>query len=136
VGGFAEALTAAPAAGVSFIVARRDAAVLREALICRSNRSRYPGVSDGDGEEGFDATLHVYADADEVAVHSRLGGRGQASILPAHHAPLWKALGRLGQKKRRRVVPAVGASVSLWRPPLVSVERRPLGVYAVLEGRA
>jgi hypothetical protein len=26
--------------------------------------------------------------------------------------------------------------VSLWRPPLVKVERRPLGVYAALEGRA
>lgn len=86
-------------------------------------------------KEGFGDTLHVYADADEVAVHPRLRGRGQMSILPEHHAPLWKALGQLGQKKRPGRVAAAGAGVSLWRPPLVSVERRPLGVYAALEGR-
>jgi transposase len=114
--------------------------VLREALIAyASNRYSVPSGLVGRTvtvKEGFDATLHVYADADEVAVHPRLRGRGEVSILPEHHAPLWKALGRLGQKKRRSAAPSVGASVSLWRPPLVSVERRPLGVYAALEGRA
>jgi hypothetical protein len=114
--------------------------VLREALIAyASNRYSVPSELVGRTvtvKEGFDGRLHVYADADEVAVHPRLGGRGQVSILPGHHAPLWKALGRLGQKQRRSVAPAAGASVSLWRPPLVSVERRPLGVYAAFEGRA
>lgn len=114
--------------------------VLREALIAyESNRYSVPSGLVGRTvtvKEGFDETLHVYADADEVAVHPRLRGRGQVSILPEHHAPLWKALGQLGQKKRPGRVAAAGAGVSLWRPPLVSVERRPLGAYAALEGRA
>lgn len=113
--------------------------VLREAVIAyEANRYSVPSELVGRTvtvKEGFDETLHVYADADEVAVHPRLRGRGQASILPEHHAPLWKALGQLGQKKRARAA-VTSAGVSLWRPPLVSVERRPLDVYAALEGRA
>jgi GNAT superfamily N-acetyltransferase len=114
--------------------------VLREALIAyAANRYSVPSALVGRTvtvKEGFDDKLYVYADADEVAVHPRLRGRGQASILPEHHAALWKALGQLGQKKRRARVASASAGVSLWRPPLVSVERRPLGVYAALEGRA
>lgn len=112
--------------------------VLREALIAyEGNRYSVPAAYVGRTltvKEDFDGTLRVYADAEEVAVHQRLRGRGQVSILPEHHAPLWKALERLGQKRRRAAVAPVSPSVSLWRPPLVSVERRPLGVYAELEG--
>lgn len=130
-----------PLPGVGFdcrsIETRR---VLREALIAyEANRYSVPSELVGRTvtvKEGFDETLHVYADADEVAVHPRLLGRGQIRVLPEHHAPLWKALGRLGRKQRPARVAAAGAGVSLWRPPLVSVERRPLGVYAALEGRA
>jgi hypothetical protein len=70
-----------------------------------------------------------------VAVHTRLLGRGQASIVHEHHAALWKDLARLGEARQRRPVVAADPSVSLWQPPVVSVERRPLDVYAELEGR-
>jgi hypothetical protein len=86
-------------------------------------------------KEDFDGTLHLFADSEEVAVHSRLRGRGQFSIVKEHHAPLWKALGGLGEKKRRPVR-AANARVSLWQVPLVNVEHRSLGVYAELEGRS
>jgi transposase len=130
-----------PLPGVAFdcrsVETRR---VLREAVIAyASNRYSVPSLLVGRTmtvKEDFDGTLHVYADADEVAVHPRLRGRGQVSILPEHHAPLWKALGQLGPKRRRAATPTACADVSLWRPPIVSVERRPLGVYAALEGRA
>jgi hypothetical protein len=113
--------------------------VLREAVIAyESNRYSVPARFVGQPvtvKEDFDSTLHVYADADEIAVHPRLPGRGQASIVKEHHAPLWKAVMRLAEQKRRRKLEAASPSVSLWQPPLVSVERRPLGVYAELEGR-
>jgi len=114
--------------------------VLREALIAyAANRYSVPSAYVGRTvtvKEGFDGTLHVYADADEVALHPRLRGRGQVSILPEHHAALWKKLGQLGQTRRRNAAPPASPSVSLWRPPLVSVERRTLEVYAAFEGRA
>lgn len=114
--------------------------VLREALIAYGgNRYSVPDTHVGETvtvKEGFDGMLHIYADADELAVHTRLPGRGQVSIQPDHHRRLWKALEGLGEKRRRPVTARAGASVSLWHPPLVSVERRPLGVYAELEGRA
>jgi transposase len=114
--------------------------VLREALIAyAANRYSVPCELVGRTvtvKEGFDERLYFYADADEVAVHPRLRGRGQVSILPEHHARLWKALAGLAPKRRRTAAPPASASVSLWRPPLVSVERRPLEVYAMLEGRA
>lgn len=113
--------------------------VLREAVIAHAgNRYSVPSQLVGRTvtvKEGFDGMLCVYADADEVAVHPRLSGRGQASILPQHHAALWKALRQLGPKPRRAAAPTARADVSLWRPPIVSVERRPLVTYAVLEGR-
>lgn len=114
--------------------------VLREALVAyEGNRYSVPAEHVGRTvtvKEDFDGTLHVYADSEEVAVHARLLGRGQVSIVPEHHAPLWKALQRRGEKRRRAAVASANPSLSLWRPPLVSVERRPLGVYAELEGRA
>jgi transposase len=130
-----------PLPGVAFdcrsVETRR---VLREALIAyASNRYSVPSRLVGRTvtvKEGFDDRLYVYADADEVAVHPRLHGRGQVQVLPEHHAPLWKALSRLGQKRWRAPAATASAGVSLWRPPLVSVERRALGVYAALEGRA
>jgi len=113
--------------------------VLREALVAyEGNRYSVPASQVGRTvtvKEDFDGTLRVYADAEEVAVHTRLCGRGQFSIVPEHHAPLWKAVQRLGERRRRATVVPASPSVSLWRPPLVSVERRPLGVYAELEGR-
>jgi hypothetical protein len=114
--------------------------VLREALIAYGgNRYSVPDTHVGETvtvKEGFEGTVHIYADADELAVHSKLSGRGQCSIKPEHHARLWKAAAELGPRRRRQVVPAASTDVSLWHPPLVSVERRPLGVYAELEGRA
>jgi transposase len=114
--------------------------VLREALVAyEGNRYSVPDTQVGRTvtvKEGFEGTLHVYADADEIAVHPKLRGRGQCSIQPEHHARLWKAVQGLGGKHRRKAPAAAGTDVSLWRPPLVSVERRPLGVYAELEGRA
>lgn len=112
---------------------------LRDSLIAYAgNRYSVPARFVGQQvtvKEDFDGTLHVYADADEIAVHARLSGRGRQSIVPEHHAPLWKALARLGEKKRR--TPAtVAPNVSLWQPPLVGVERRSLNVYAELEGRS
>lgn len=113
--------------------------VLREALIAYGgNRYSVPDTLVGRTvtvKEGFEGTLHIYADADEVAVHPKLRGHGQRSIDPEHHARLWKAVQGLGEKRRLKASPAA-TSVSLWHPPLVSVERRPLGVYAALEGRA
>ena len=114
--------------------------VLREALIAyEGNRYSVPDTHVGATvtvKEGFEGTVHIYADADELAVHAKLSGRGQCSIQPEHHTRLWKAVERLGEKRRRQPVAAAGTEVSLWRPPLVSVERRPLGVYAELEGRS
>lgn len=114
--------------------------VLREALIAYGgNRYSVPDTHVGRTvtvKEGFEGTVHIYADADELAVHGKLSGRGQCSIQPQHHAGLWKAVERLGERRRREVAAAAGTEVSLWRPPLVSVERRPLDVYAELEGRA
>lgn len=112
---------------------------LRDALIAYAgNRYSVPARFVGQQvtvKEDFDGTLHVYADADEIATHPKLSGRGQQSIVPEHHAPLWKALARLGEKKRRRLA-TVATSVSLWHPPLVGVEHRSLNVYAELEGRS
>ena len=114
--------------------------MLREALIAYGgNRYSVPDTHVGRTvtvKEGFEGTVHIYADADELAVHGKLSGRGQCSIQPEHHARLWKAVERLGERRRREVAAAAGTEVSLWRPPLVSVERRPLDVYAELEGRA
>lgn len=114
--------------------------VLREALIAyEGNRYSVPAEHVGRTvtvKEDFDGTLHMYADTEEVAAHTRLRGRGQVSIVPEHHAPLWKAVQKLGAKSRRAAVVPASPSVSLWRPPLVSVERRALAVYAELEGRA
>ena len=65
-------------------------------------------------KEDFDGTLHVYADADEIAVHARLSGRGRQSIVPEHHG---KALARLGERKRRApatVAPNVSLCSRLW----------------------
>lgn len=113
--------------------------VLREAVIAYGgNRYSVPDTLVGRTvtvKEGFEGTLHIYADADEAAVHPKLRGHGQRSIQPEHHARLWKSVQGLGEKHRRKV-PPVATSISLWHPPLVSVERRPLGVYAALEGRA
>lgn len=113
--------------------------VLREALIAyRGNRYSVPSFFVGRTvtvKPGFDDTLRMYADTEEVAVHPRLHGRGQVSVIPEHHAPLWKALRGRGGKRRKAVVVSASPNVSLWRPPLVSVERRPLDVYAGLEGR-
>jgi hypothetical protein len=113
--------------------------VLREALIAyESNRYSVPDHFVGRQvtvKEDFAGTLHVYADADEIAVHALLTGRGQVSIVKEHHARLWKSVGQLRERQRRRKLAAASPSVSLWQPPLVSVERRPLGVYAELEGR-
>jgi transposase len=114
--------------------------VLREALVAYGgNRYSVPDTHVGRTvtvKEGFEGTLHVYADADELAVHTKLSGRGQCSIQPGHHRRLWKVTAELGPRRRREEAPAAGTDVSLWHPPLVPVERRPLGVYAELEGRA
>jgi transposase len=115
--------------------------VLREAMVAwEGNRYSVPARLVGEMvtvKEDFDRTLRVYAGADEVAAHPRLAGRGQRSVVPEHHAPLWKALSQLGQRRRAAATPpATTAAVSLWRPPTISVERRPLKVYAALaEGR-
>ena len=113
--------------------------VLREAVVAyEGNRYSVPARLIGQQvtvKEDFDGTLHLYADAERVAAHTRLLGRGQASIVHEHHAPLWKDLARLGEARQRRPVVAADPSVSLWQPPVVSVERRPLDVYAELEGR-
>jgi transposase len=117
--------------------------VLREALVAYEG-SRYSVPARHVGElvtvkEDLDGTVHFYLDADEVAVHPRLSGRGQRSIIPEHHAPLWEAVRQLGKRRLRwpRNAPlAAEASVSLWRPSLVAVERRPLSSYQdLLEGR-
>lgn len=117
--------------------------VLREALVAyEGNRYSVPAHHVGELvtlKEDFDGTLHFYRDADEVAVHPRLKGRGQRSIVPEHHAPLWKAVAQLGKRRPRRSEPVsqeAQVSVSLWRPSLVAVERRPLSSYQdLLEGR-
>jgi transposase len=112
--------------------------VLREAVVAyEANRYSVPARFVGEQvtlKEDFDGTLHAYAGADEIAVHQRLAGRGQHSIVKEHHAPLWKALGRLGEQRRSKPL-AASPNISLWQPPVVNVERRPLGVYAELEGR-
>jgi transposase len=113
--------------------------VLREAVIAyRANRYSVPASLVGTRvtvKPGFDGTLRVYADLDEVAVHPCLSGRRQISILPEHHALLWKVLERRGGRSRKAAGASASAAISLWRPPLVSVERRALDVYAELEGR-
>jgi hypothetical protein len=110
--------------------------VLREAMVAYDgNRYSVPARHVGELvtlKEDFDGTVHFYLDADEVAVHPRLIGRGQRSIVPEHHAPLWDAVSQLGKRRPRRPRDAGRAaevSVSLWRPSLVDVERRPLSSY-------
>jgi transposase len=118
--------------------------VLREAMVAYAgNRYSVPARHVGQlvtVKEGFDATLRFYADTEEVAVHPCLVGRGQRSVLPEHHAPLWEAVKQLGKNRVRAAEhleqEAAAASVSLWRPSLVAVERRPLSLYQdLLEGR-
>jgi hypothetical protein len=115
--------------------------VLREAMVSyRGNRYSAPAGLIGQHltvKENFDGTIHFYADADEVAVHPLVAGRGRRVIVPEHHAPLWEALRKLGQRspRRRREVPTLPADVSLWRSQAIAVERRPLAAYAALEER-
>lgn len=112
--------------------------VLREAVVAyERNRYSVPARLVGQHvtlKPDFDGTLHIYADAEEVAAHRLLTGAGQHSIVTEHHAPLWKDLAR---RQQRAAVepPAAQPSLSLWSTPLVEVERRPLGVYGALEGR-
>jgi hypothetical protein len=76
--------------------------VLREAMVSyRGNRYSAPAKLVGQRltvKEDFDQTIHFYADADEVAVHARAAGRGQRIVIPEHHAPLWRALKKLGNQ--------------------------------------
>jgi hypothetical protein len=116
--------------------------VLREAVIAyEGNRYSVPAALVGDRvtvKEDFDGTLHVYKDTAEVASHPKLMGRGGRAILPEHHAPLWRALKQLGQghTATQTACASAEASLSLWRPAIVAVERRPLAVYeGLLEGR-
>jgi len=114
--------------------------VLREAMVSyRGNRYSAPSRLVGQRltvKEDFDRTIHFYADADEVAVHARVAGRGQRIVIPEHHAPLWRALKKLGQRPPKPMNKVLQQpEVSLWRTDLVSVERRPLEVYQALEGR-
>jgi transposase len=115
--------------------------VLREAMVSyRANRYSAPARLVGRQltvKEDFDRTIHFYDDADEVAVHPMVTGRGQRVIVPEHHAPLWQALEKLGRRASRRAqqAPTLPADVSLWRSQAVNVERRPLAAYAALEGR-
>lgn len=114
--------------------------VLREAMVSyRGNRYSAPAHLVGQlltVKEDFDRTLHFYADADEVAVHPMIAGRGQRIVIPKHHAPLWRALEKAGRRtpRRSRQASTLPTDVSLWRSHAVDVERRPLAAYAALEG--
>jgi transposase len=111
--------------------------VLREAVVAyERNRYSVPARLVGQHvtlKPDFDGTLHVFADAEEVAVHALLVGMGQYSIVPEHHAPLWRDLTRRQRPATVQPSPAQ-PHLSLW-PTAVEVERRPLDVYAALEGR-
>jgi transposase len=112
--------------------------VLREAVVAYE-RNRYSVPARWVGQQltlkvDFDGTLHIFADAEEVAVHAILTGTGQHSIVPEHHAPLWRDV-RRRQERPPKGEPPVETRVSLWSTPVVEVERRPLDVYAALEGR-
>jgi transposase len=116
--------------------------VLREATVSyRANRYSAPARLVGQQltvKEDFDGTVHFYADADEVAVHMLVAGRGQRIVVPEHHEELWRALQKLGQRvpRQARKLSTLPADVSLWRSQVVAVERRPLAAYAALEGRS
>lgn len=112
--------------------------VLREAMVSYGgNRYSVPARLVGERltvKEDFDHTIHLYADADEVAVHRLVPGRGQRVIVKEHHAPLWRALKKLGERPVLRARKTEEPAISIWKRHLIGVERRSLEVYQALEG--